>query len=322
MSSASNHTTAQTSSSTEISDSLALKQDVSGMSAYTTDVELAAYTYDKETIDEKIGQGGTFDPTMYYTTAQTSSSTEIGAALNEVSGDLDDINDILSGKADSSSVYAKNQTSSSTEIGDAFTAVNTALGGKANVSDVYTKSETSSSTEIEDALEGKVGVSEFEEIVGEGFTGATITDVILENEEIVAAAMTELNNRMDEHEQNSSVHVTPAEKARWDAGMETSAFTAHTANTVIHVSQTDRDNWNAKANVAYVNNAINTAVSNKVDADEFDDIVGSGFTGSDITSVITSNERVIAAAFAELNQKIINLESRVTELENRLNAQD
>lgn len=31
----------------------------------------SAYTYDKQTIDEKVASGGTFDPTQYYTTGQT-----------------------------------------------------------------------------------------------------------------------------------------------------------------------------------------------------------------------------------------------------------
>ena len=47
-----------------------------------TEAYVSGYTYDKATIDTKIGQGGTFDPTQYYTKAQTSGSTELNTAFN------------------------------------------------------------------------------------------------------------------------------------------------------------------------------------------------------------------------------------------------
>ena len=54
----------------EVDTALSGKQDVSGMTAYTTssDVEsyVSGYTYDKATIDSKVASGGTFDPTNYY----------------------------------------------------------------------------------------------------------------------------------------------------------------------------------------------------------------------------------------------------------------
>ena len=68
-----------------------------------TQAYVTAYTYDKQTIDDKITQSGTFDPTQYYTTANTYSKTEVDAAL--------------AGKADTATTYTK-------------TEVDTALGGK------------------------------------------------------------------------------------------------------------------------------------------------------------------------------------------------
>lgn len=64
---------------------------------------VTGYTYDKQTIDTKISESGTFDPTQYYTTAQTYSKTEVNTAL--------------SGKADTATTYTK-------------TEVDTALSGK------------------------------------------------------------------------------------------------------------------------------------------------------------------------------------------------
>ena len=64
---------------------------------------VTGYTYDKQTIDNKIASGGTFDPTQYYTTANTYSKTEV--------------NGLLDGKADTATTYTK-------------TEVDTALSGK------------------------------------------------------------------------------------------------------------------------------------------------------------------------------------------------
>lgn len=56
------------------------------------------YTYDKSTIDQKISQSGTFDPTQYYDTAHTYSKTEV--------------NTLLDGKANASTTYTKTEIDS------------------------------------------------------------------------------------------------------------------------------------------------------------------------------------------------------------------
>ena len=68
-----------------------------------TESYVQGYTYDKDTIDQKVAEGGTFDPTQYYDTAHTYSKTEV--------------NTLLDGKADASTTYTKTQ-------------VDTALAGK------------------------------------------------------------------------------------------------------------------------------------------------------------------------------------------------
>ena len=68
-----------------------------------TESYVQGYTYDKATIDEKIAEGGSFDPTQYYTTANTYSKTEVNGLLDD--------------KADTATTYTK-------------TEVDTALGGK------------------------------------------------------------------------------------------------------------------------------------------------------------------------------------------------
>ena len=68
-----------------------------------TQAYVSGFTYDKATIDQKIGEGGTFDPTQYYTTANTYSKTEVNGLLDD--------------KADTATTYTK-------------TEVDTALSGK------------------------------------------------------------------------------------------------------------------------------------------------------------------------------------------------
>ena len=47
------------------------------LSGYATEQYVQNYTYDKTTIDEKVAGGGSFDPTQYYTTANTYNKTEV-----------------------------------------------------------------------------------------------------------------------------------------------------------------------------------------------------------------------------------------------------
>ena len=55
-------------------------------SDFVTGVELSSFTYDKVTIDQKIAEGGSFDPTQYYTTAQTVNLVE--SAVTRVEAEI------------------------------------------------------------------------------------------------------------------------------------------------------------------------------------------------------------------------------------------
>ena len=61
-----------------------------------TDSAIAAYTYDKATIDQKVAEGGTFDPSLYYDKTAT--------------------DNLLANKADTATTYTKN------EVDNAITA--------------------------------------------------------------------------------------------------------------------------------------------------------------------------------------------------------
>lgn len=73
----------------------AIKDAIPDISDLVTETELENYTYDKKTIDEKVAQGGTFDPTNYY--------------------DKSDVDGLLKDKADTNSVPTLQQEVKGTE---------------------------------------------------------------------------------------------------------------------------------------------------------------------------------------------------------------
>ena len=101
------------------------KHYISGvdLSDYVTNENLSSYTYSKTEIDNKIGSGGTFDPTMYYTTANTYNKTEV--------------NNLLDNKLDASA-YTPTDLSQYWTSAQTNSAITQAVSGKANSSDVIT----------------------------------------------------------------------------------------------------------------------------------------------------------------------------------------
>ena len=96
-------------------------------------------------------------------------------------------------------------------------------------------------------------------LVGSGFTSSSITDVIIENEEIVSAALTDLDERKldvtaytptDLSDYYTSAQTEAAISSAVSGKNDTSAFTAHTADTTVHITSGERTTWNGKANAA------------------------------------------------------------------------
>lgn len=74
--------TATTYTKSEVDTALAAKANTADTYTKTaTDEKIADYTYDKDTIDQKIGEGGQFDPTLYYKKSETYSKTEVNTEL-------------------------------------------------------------------------------------------------------------------------------------------------------------------------------------------------------------------------------------------------
>ena len=74
--------TATTYTKSEVNAELAKKANTADTYTKTeTDGKIADYTYDKATIDKKVSDSGTFDPTQYYTKSQTYSKAEVDTEL-------------------------------------------------------------------------------------------------------------------------------------------------------------------------------------------------------------------------------------------------
>lgn len=74
--------TATTYTKSEVDTALAAKANTATTYSKTeTDNKIADYTYDKDTIDQKIEDSGTFDPTLYYKKSETYNKTEVNTEL-------------------------------------------------------------------------------------------------------------------------------------------------------------------------------------------------------------------------------------------------
>ena len=100
-------------------------------------------------------------------------------------------------------------------------------------------------------------------LVGSGFTSSSITEVIIENEEITSAALTDLDERKldataytptdlsnyyTKSETSGKTEIQNALTAKTDTATTTAlnnVVTAHTGNTDIHVTTGDKSTWNA-----------------------------------------------------------------------------
>ena len=144
---------------------------------------------------------------------------------------------------------------------------------------------------------------DIDELVGSGFTSSSITDVIIENEEIVSAALTDL----DERKLDASAY-TPTDLTNYYTKSETSGateisnalggkvnsatYTGHTADTSIHFTTGD------------VQTQIDNSISGKVNTSDIISAItpsNSGSTAPIATKVVAENELTVSNALNDLN---------------------
>ena len=262
------YTKDETSGATEIATALDGKQDVSGMSAYTLVVDF----------EDKLGSGFTGENSGVTVTKYLEENEKVTAAA---------LNDLETNKLDAS----------------AYTPT--------DLSNYYTKSETSGATEISTALDSKQDVSGMsayttsevlDNKLGSGFTGEnsanTVTSIIEENEEIISAALndleankldasaytpTDLSNYYTKSQTSGATEISTALGAK----VNSQTFISHTGDSVVHVTNEERTTWNAKADKTWV-----------------EDKLGSAFTGANsavtVTKYLEENEMVTSAALNDL----------------------
>lgn len=220
----------------------ALKSEIPDISGLASETYVSNYTYDKATIDEKVAEGGTFDPTQYYNKTQTNQllSEKADTATTYSKVEVDNLLRNKANESDLNNYYNKSQTD--VLLGD---KLDVSAYTPTDLSNYYTKSETSGATQISTALASKADKSEIPSL--EGYA----TETWVQNQ-----------GYLTEHQDLSSYALKseiPDVSGKQDiSGMtaytETTAFTAHTANTTVHVTQTEKNTWNNKVDSSTLNN--------------------------------------------------------------------
>jgi len=192
---------------------------------YVTGAQMSAFTYDKATIDEKVAEGGTFDPTLYYTktatdalladkasttalTAHTANTTvHVTAAekntwnnKSDFSGSYNDLTDkptipSLDGYATQS--WVSGFTYDKQTIDDKI-----AQGGTFDPTQYYTKTATNALLDLKADTANTYTKSEVNGLVAD---------------KADTTAVTQVNNAVTAHTANTTVHITSAERTSWDA---------------------------------------------------------------------------------------------------------
>ena len=267
------------SSDSLINKELENKANVSDFSAHTANTEIHVTSVDKTTWNAKVDTSAIadfFDDAKY----EDSGTTKVINFYhgNTIKATIDASDFIVDGMVDDVRI----------ENGNLVIDFNTD-SGKQDISipltDIFDPSNYYNKTEIDD-------------LVGSGFTSSSITNVIIENEEIVSAALTDL----DERKLDASAY-TPTDLSNYYTKSETSGateisnalggkvnsatFTAHTANTTAHITAAERTSWNNAASgvtdlsgqsetIAAALNDLNTRVSenstNKADISDVEEL--------------------------------------------------
>ena len=220
------YTTAQTDSAiTTATADMATQTWVNEQGFLTEHQSLSAYSTTSE-MNEAINAAtsGKADADSVYTTAQTSSSTEISTALSAkadtaTTSSATEVSTALALKADSASTlagYGITDAYTKTEVSSA-TEVSTALSQKADSSSVYTTAQTSSATEVSTALAAKQNVlsagtgiditNDVISVTGGGGGGGTI-DASLDDTSPNAVANSAITNGINAVSDSLSGYVT------------------------------------------------------------------------------------------------------------------
>jgi hypothetical protein len=256
------------------------------LNAYATKQWVEGFTYDKETIDEKVAQGGTFDPSQYY---NKNDVDRLISGFAESSAVTIQIYAAVSGKADSSAVtqmldgyateeWCDNKFLTMDDLGDFATklwvedkhyltsADTSNLATKSELSNYALKSDLTPIASDLSTLSGKVGT-----LSATVETKADIEDIPTNVSELNNDAnyitSSALNGYATQQWVNDQGYLKNADLSNYatkgdlSGKADTSAVTvinntlsAHTGDSSIHVTLQEKTNWNNKVDSTELNN--------------------------------------------------------------------
>lgn len=271
----------------------ALKSEIPDISGLASETYVSNYTYDKATIDEKVAQGGTFDPTQYYNKTQTNQllSEKADTATTYSKVEVDNLLGNKANKSDLNNYYNKSQT-------DVLLAekLDATAYTPTDLSNYYTKQETDSQINSSTAnMATKTWVQNQNYITGVDLSNYALKEEIPDISGYATETWVQNQGYLTEHQDLSSYALKseipdisgyateqwvqsqgyltqhqdlsdyalkseiPDISGKQDiSGMtaytQTTAFTAHTASTTVHVTQTEKNTWNSKVDSSTLNN--------------------------------------------------------------------
>ena len=210
---------------------------------------VSGFTYDKATIDQKVAEGGTFDPDLYYDKTATDALLAAKANTSAVTAVANDVQ----------TVSGQVQTKVATSDFNTYTAATaTALNGKA---------DTSAVTTVSDALTAHTANTSVHVTAAEKTTWNNKSDFSgdyndLTNKPTIPTVPTNISDFTNDAGYITSADITG--KADTSAVTAVSdALTAHTANTSVHVTAAEKAEWNDKAEVIELTQAQYDALVTK-----------------------------------------------------------
>ena len=244
----------------------ALKSEIPDISGLASETYVSNYTYDKATIDEKVAQGGTFDPTQYYNKTQTNQllSEKADTATTYSKVEVDNLLGNKANQSDLNNYYNKSQTD--ILLGEKLDAT---AYTPTDLSNYYTKQETDSqinSSTVDMAT--KTWVQNQNYITGVDLSNYALKEEIPDISGYATETWVQNQGYLTEHQDISgkldvsafntysgSVNTQLNSKAsESDLNALNDTVTAHTASTTVHVTQTEKNTWNNKVDSSTLNN--------------------------------------------------------------------
>ena len=232
------------------------------LSGYATKEYVSGYTYDKATIDQKVAEGGTFDPTRYYTKTQT----------NDL---LDEKLDVTAyTPTDLSNYYTKSETNAQISSSTADMATKTWVNNQGYLTEHQDLSNYDTKAEV------NTKISTATSLVNSALTAHTANTTV----HVTASEKNTWNNKSDfsgDYNDLTNKPTIPNYTAgsgisivndvisytggSIDAYTKTESnnkfatitnFNSHSGNTNMHVTASEKNTWNNKVDSSTLNNYL------------------------------------------------------------------